>query len=121
MTRRLRIIRPAVLDIGRHPLFLPREFGAKPSSGYKARPPHSRCLHWKNIQNIEPNACGETNIPPDQLTQYISTTMGDKSPKSVQKKAGQKQTKTNAVIDKKKSLITAQQATKAKAAANKKK
>ncbi len=47
--------------------------------------------------------------------------MGDKSPKSVQKKATQKQTKTSAVSDKKRSLITAQQATKAKAAANKKK
>ena len=47
--------------------------------------------------------------------------MGDKSPKSVQKKATQKQSLSTAASDKKRSLITAQQATKAKAAANKKK
>jgi hypothetical protein len=47
--------------------------------------------------------------------------MGDRSPKSVQKTAGQKQSKNNAVAGKKQALITSQQATKAKAAANKKK
>ena len=47
--------------------------------------------------------------------------MGDRSPKSVQKKASQKQTKVNGVNQTKQALITAQQATKAKAAANKKK
>ncbi len=47
--------------------------------------------------------------------------MGDKSPKSVQKTAGQKQSKNNATAGKKAALITSQQATKAKAAANKKK
>lgn len=47
--------------------------------------------------------------------------MGDKSPKSVQKKATQKQTKVNDVNQKKQAAITAQQATKAKAAAAKKK
>jgi len=47
--------------------------------------------------------------------------MGDKSPKSVQKKASQKQSKTNDVSSKKQQLISAQQATKAKLAANKKK
>jgi hypothetical protein len=56
-----------------------------------------------------------------ELTHHINIIMGDKSPKSVQKKATQKQKTTDAASDKKRSLITAQQATKAKAAANKKK
>ncbi len=47
--------------------------------------------------------------------------MGDKSPKSVQKKALQKQSKSNDSNSKKQALITSQQATKAKVAANKKK
>ena len=47
--------------------------------------------------------------------------MGDRSPKSAQKQASQKQSKTNDSNQKKQSLITSQQATKAKAAANKKK
>ena len=47
--------------------------------------------------------------------------MGDRSPKSVQKQASQKQSKANDSSQKKQALITSQQATKAKAAANKKK
>ena len=47
--------------------------------------------------------------------------MGDKSPKSVQKKASQKQSKNDGINQKKQALINAQQATKAKIAANKKK
>lgn len=47
--------------------------------------------------------------------------MGDRSPKSVQKQASQKQAKNDVVNKKKQDLITSQQATKAKAAANKKK
>jgi hypothetical protein len=47
--------------------------------------------------------------------------MGDKSPKSAQKNAAQKQSKTNVLNQKKSALITAQQATKAKLAAAKKK
>lgn len=47
--------------------------------------------------------------------------MGDRSPKSVQKKASQKQSKADVVTKSKQALITSQQATKAKAAANKKK
>jgi hypothetical protein len=47
--------------------------------------------------------------------------MGDRSPKSVQKQASQKQSKTNDSNKQKQALITSQQATKAKAAANKKK
>jgi hypothetical protein len=46
--------------------------------------------------------------------------MGDRSPKSVQKQASQKQSKTNVSNQKKQAVITAQQATK-KAAAGKKK
>jgi hypothetical protein len=47
--------------------------------------------------------------------------MGDRSPKSNQKQASQKQSRTNDASSKKQQLITAQQATKAKLAANKKK
>lgn len=47
--------------------------------------------------------------------------MGDRSPKSVQKQASQKQAKANDSSKQKQALINAQQATKAKLAANKKK
>lgn len=47
--------------------------------------------------------------------------MGDRSPKSVQKQASQKQSKANVSNQKKQALITSQQATKLKAAAAKKK
>lgn len=47
--------------------------------------------------------------------------MGDKSPKSTQKKASQKQAASNVGSQKKQSLISAQQATKAKLAAGKRK
>ena len=47
--------------------------------------------------------------------------MGDKSPKSVQKKATQKQSQVDVSNKSKQALISAQQATKAKAAASKKK
>lgn len=47
--------------------------------------------------------------------------MGDRSPKSVQKSAAQKQSKANVASHKKAALITSQQATKAKVAASKKK
>lgn len=46
--------------------------------------------------------------------------MGDRSPKSNQKQASQKQSKANGVAQKKNAVIAAQQATKAKLAANKK-
>ncbi len=47
--------------------------------------------------------------------------MGDRSPKSVQKQAAQKQSKADASNEKKQALITSQQAAKARAAANNKK
>lgn len=47
--------------------------------------------------------------------------MGDRSPKSTQKQATQKQSKADGVNRQKNALITAQQATKAKAAAAKRK
>lgn len=50
-----------------------------------------------------------------------NTSMGDRSPKSVQKQASQKQSKTNDSDKKKQALVTTQQATKAKAATAKKK
>ena len=46
--------------------------------------------------------------------------MGDRSPKNTQKHASQKQSKADGVTQKKNALITSQQATKAKLAANKK-
>lgn len=66
-------------------------------------------------------AFGETNIPKARQPQHRIPTMGDRSPKSVQKNASQKQTKTDGSNQKKNALIQAQQATKAKAAANNKK
>jgi hypothetical protein len=47
--------------------------------------------------------------------------MGDKSPKANQKKANQKGARNDAAAKRKQALITAQQATKTKAAAAKKK
>jgi len=47
--------------------------------------------------------------------------MGDRSPKSTQKQASQKQSKNNGISQQKNALIMSQQATKAKAAANKRK
>jgi hypothetical protein len=46
--------------------------------------------------------------------------MGDRSPKSVQKKASQKQSKSNDANSKKQQLVTSQQAAKAKLATGKK-
>jgi len=66
------------------------------------------------------NALGETNIPKVRQLNERNPTMGDRSPKSVQKQASQKQSKTNDSNQKKQALITSQQA-KAKAAASKKK
>jgi hypothetical protein len=47
--------------------------------------------------------------------------MGDRSPKSVQKQASQKQSRANDANSRKQQLITAQQATKTKLAAARKK
>jgi hypothetical protein len=66
-------------------------------------------------------AGGETSIPPMRQLGAEHTTMGDRSPKSVQKQNSQKQAKNDGANQKKAALITSQQATKAKAAANKKK
>ena len=66
------------------------------------------------------DALGETNIPTVRQLSERNTTMGDRSPKSVQKQASQKQAKNNVSNQAKQALITSQQATKAKAAANRK-
>ncbi|MFA5264274.1 MAG: hypothetical protein WC378_10640 [Opitutaceae bacterium] len=66
------------------------------------------------------NTLRETNILTVRQLNERNSTMGDRSPKSVQKQASQKQSKANASNQKKQALITSQQATKAKAAANKK-
>jgi len=66
---------------------------------------------------IRGNEHSEWRVNPNQR----KPTMGDKSPKSTQKKASQKQSKNDDASKKKQQLITSQQATKAKVAANKKK
>jgi len=62
-------------------------------------------------------ALGETNIPRARQLNRKKSAMGDRSPKSVQKQASQKQSVANAANQKKQALVTSQQATKAKAAA----
>jgi hypothetical protein len=80
-----------------------------------------RACYATASRKIKTNALGETNIPKvSQLKERIPT-MGDRSPKSVQKQAAQKQSKTSVSNQKKQALITSQQATKAKATAAKKK
>ena len=64
-------------------------------------------------------AVGETNIPKVRPLNQGNPHMGDRSPKSAQKQASQKQTKADGVNQKKNALITAQQATKANAAGKK--
>lgn len=66
------------------------------------------------------NALGETNIPKVRQLNQGKPIMGDRSPKSVQKQASQKQSKANDANKQKQALIMAQQAAKAKAAAGKK-
>jgi hypothetical protein len=66
------------------------------------------------------DAVGENNIPRVGQLNQGQPNMGDRSPKSAQKQASQKQSKTDGANQKKNALITAQQATKAKAAAGKK-
>jgi hypothetical protein len=67
-------------------------------------------------------ADGETNIPAtSKLSPTKDILMGDRSPKSNQKNASQKQAKNDVANNKKQALVTSQQATKAKAAALKKK
>ena len=61
------------------------------------------------------------NVKPTRGQFSDKNIMGDRSPKSVQKQASQKQSKANDSDKKKQALITLQQATKARAAANKKK
>ena len=63
---------------------------------------------------------GETNIPTASQPQRKDTPMGDRSPKSVQKQAAQKNAKNSASSAKKQAVITSQQETKLKAAAKKK-
>jgi hypothetical protein len=66
------------------------------------------------------HALGETNIPKVRQLNEGKPTMGDRSPKSVQKQASQKQSKANDANRQKQALIMSQQAAKAKAAAGKK-
>jgi hypothetical protein len=74
------------------------------------------------VSRTSADADGETNIPPvSKLSPTKDTLMGDRSPKSNQKNASQKQAKNNVANNKKQALVTSQQATKAKAAALKKK
>ncbi len=63
----------------------------------------------------------ENEYSQGEATQRKNITMGDRSPKSVQKQASQKQSRTNDSNQKKQAVVSSQQATKAKAAVNKKK
>lgn len=63
---------------------------------------------------------GRNEFPGCAITK-TNPPMGDRSPKSNKKQATQKQAKADVVTQKKQAVITAQQATKAKAAAAKKK
>jgi hypothetical protein len=78
-------------------------------------------LLCEGVERIKGDALGETNIPKARQSNRKHSTMGDRSPKSVQKQASQKQSKLNDSNSKKQALISSQQATKAKAAAAKKK
>ena len=67
------------------------------------------------------DAPGETNIPAvSQPADPKDTTMGDRSPKSVQKSASQKQAKTNVSNQKKQAVSSAHLAARVKAGAKKK-
>ena len=70
---------------------------------------------------IKGHTVGETYIPKVRQPKRKTPTMGDRPPKSLQKLTSQKQSRPNDANQKKQALITAQQATKAKLAANKKK
>jgi len=72
---------------------------------------------WVDI----PDAVGETKIPKVSQLNQRTFPMGDRSPKSTQKNAAQKQSKADGINQQKNALISSQQATKAKAAANKRK
>jgi hypothetical protein len=76
-------------------------------------------LLWGSARIIG-NALGETNIPKVRQLDEGKSTMGDRSPKSVQKQASQKQSKANDANQQKQALIMSQQAAKARAAASKK-
>lgn len=80
-----------------------------------------RACYAKAPSRIKADAVGETNIPKVRQHNERNPTMGDRSPKSVQKQAAQKQSKNNNSNQQKQALISSQQATKAKAAAAKKK
>ena len=69
-------------------------------------------MAWRTVTN----AVGETNIPKVRQLNERKPIMGDRSPKSVQKQASQKQSKNDVSNQKKQAVITAQQATKLKAA-----
>lgn len=58
---------------------------------------------------------------PSPSTPLQGNAMGDRSPKSTQKNASQKQARTDVENQRKQNIITAQQATKTKAAAARRK
>ena len=55
------------------------------------------------------DALGETNIPTVRQLSERNTTMGDRSPKSVQKQAMQKQAKNKATNQQKQQAVAAKQ------------
>jgi hypothetical protein len=83
---------------------------------YTDNTPYPRITAAVTLTNS--NRCGWTARG---QTSANKNTMGDRSPKSVQKQASQKQSRADDSQKKKQALVSLQQATKAKAAANKKK
>jgi hypothetical protein len=81
-------------------------FGALPNQN------HFASIIYNNRpggQDVHP--CGETAMPPArQTSKGKSNTMGDRSPKSNQKKSNQKQAKTSSADQKKKQAVAAKQA-----------
>lgn len=80
------------------------------------------CAHTNARVSVLTNTFGGNNsLKVKHVSKNKGNIMGDKSPKSVQKKSAQKQSQNDVVNKKKQDLITSQQATKAKAATLKKK
>lgn len=72
------------------------------------------------VKDKQAHRRGNQHSERDKLSERVDI-MGDKSPKSVQKQASQKQSKADVENKKKQAVVLSQQAAKAKAAANKKK
>jgi hypothetical protein len=98
-----------------------RQLSLGPSAPEKHPPPaNPHGNHFTTVvYNARPGAhdagCfGETTMPQASQPQKKNKVMGDKSPKSNQKKSSQKQTKVNSVVAKKQAAAAAKSAVKKK-------